>query len=148
MSSVYQCRGFDLSAVRFWVPITRSTDVPITRFNMLLPRPKFAAPQTVIVSDRCKTGVERSKSGEAHLVYPSPYSSTMNRKGLYNSTPEITYSSNYQFWQFRRFWQSLAALCLRPSARPPPPIALLLITKAKPQFERTVDSLSKLFFLV
>jgi hypothetical protein len=37
------------------------------------------------------------------------------------------------------------ALCLRPSARPHPGVALLLKTKAKVTFERTVKSLSKLF---
>jgi hypothetical protein len=57
--------------------------------------------------------------------------------------------SNYQFWQFRRFWQSLsAALCLCPSARPPPGIAPLLKAKGKPQFDKTVTRQSKPFFLV
>jgi hypothetical protein len=32
-----------------------------------------------------------------------------------------------------------AALCLRPSARDPPPISALLKTKIKPQFDRAVD---------
>src|SRR5438105_3548989 len=41
----------------------------------------------------------------------------------------------------------LTALCLRPSARPPPPIDVLLKAKVKPQFERTVERLSKPFFV-
>jgi hypothetical protein len=40
----------------------------------------------------------------------------------------------------------LAALCLRLSARAPTPIALLLKTKAKPHFDRTVTDRSKGFF--
>jgi hypothetical protein len=40
------------------------------------------------------------------------------------------------------------ALCLRPSARHPPPIDVLLKTKAQPQFERPVDRLSPPLFLV
>ena len=35
-----------------------------------------------------------------------------------------------------------AALCLRPSARHPPPIDVLLIAKTKPQFDRPVIGLS------
>jgi hypothetical protein len=33
----------------------------------------------------------------------------------------------------------LSTLCLCPSARTPPPISVLLKTKVKPQFDRTVD---------
>ncbi len=40
------------------------------------------------------------------------------------------------------------ALCLRPSARTTPPIAPLLKTKTKPQFERTVDRAVEALFLV
>jgi hypothetical protein len=40
------------------------------------------------------------------------------------------------------------ALCLRPSARTPPPISVLLKTKVKPQFDRTVTERSKSFFAV
>jgi hypothetical protein len=40
----------------------------------------------------------------------------------------------------------LAALCLRPSARYPPPIDVLLKTKAKPKFDRAVTELSKAVF--
>jgi hypothetical protein len=40
------------------------------------------------------------------------------------------------------------ALCLRPSARHPPPIDVLLITKGKPQFDRAVTERSKLVFCV
>jgi hypothetical protein len=40
----------------------------------------------------------------------------------------------------------LAALCLRPSAIDPPPIDVLLKTKAEPQFDRTVTDRSKSFF--
>jgi hypothetical protein len=39
-----------------------------------------------------------------------------------------------------------ATLCLRPSARTPPPISVLLKTKAKPQFDRTVDRAVEAFF--
>jgi len=39
-----------------------------------------------------------------------------------------------------------AALCLRPSARDPTPIGVLLKTKAKVQFDSLVDKLSKPFF--
>jgi hypothetical protein len=42
----------------------------------------------------------------------------------------------------------LAALCLRPSARPHPPIDVLLITKAKPQFDRAVDRAVEALFRV
>jgi hypothetical protein len=42
----------------------------------------------------------------------------------------------------------LATLCLRPSAKTPPPIALLLKTKAKVQFDRTVDRAVEAFFPV
>jgi hypothetical protein len=50
------------------------------------------------------------------------------------------------FWQFRRFWQSLAALCLRSSARPHPGIDVLLQTKGEVTFDRAVTERSKLFF--
>jgi hypothetical protein len=43
---------------------------------------------------------------------------------------------------------SFASLCLRTSARTPPPIEPLLKTKTKPQFERPVESLSTPFFLL
>jgi hypothetical protein len=43
---------------------------------------------------------------------------------------------------------SFAALCLRPSARTPPPISALLKTKAEVQFDRTVTDRSKLLFCV
>ena len=43
---------------------------------------------------------------------------------------------------------SSTALCLCPSAIDPPPISVLLKTKAKPQFDRTVTERSKAFFLV
>jgi hypothetical protein len=42
--------------------------------------------------------------------------------------------------------EGFTALCLRPSARTPPPIALLLKTKAKPQFDRTVDQAVEALF--
>jgi hypothetical protein len=42
----------------------------------------------------------------------------------------------------------LAALCLRPSARAPPPVGVLLKTKAKVQFDRAVTERSKLLFCV
>jgi hypothetical protein len=42
----------------------------------------------------------------------------------------------------------LATHCLRPSARTPPPISVLLKTKAKPQFDRAVTERSKAFFPV
>jgi hypothetical protein len=37
------------------------------------------------------------------------------------------------------------SLCLRPSARTPPGVGVLLITKAQPQFDRAVTERSKLF---
>lgn len=40
------------------------------------------------------------------------------------------------------------ALCLRPSARAPTPLDVLLKTKAEPQFERPVKSLSTPLFRV
>jgi hypothetical protein len=40
------------------------------------------------------------------------------------------------------------SLCLRPSARTPPGVGVLLITKAQPQFDRAVTERSKLFFAV
>jgi hypothetical protein len=55
----------------------------------------------------------------------------------------------YQCSSVVRFWFSdhpmsrspdlFAALCLRPSARNPTPLTLLLITKAQPQFDSPVD---------
>jgi hypothetical protein len=42
-----------------------------------------------------------------------------------------------RFWQFRR--SLFAALCLRPSAKDPTPLDVLLKTKVKPQFDRAVD---------
>src|SRR5882724_1301093 len=71
-------------------------------------RRKFAAPQTVIVSDRRLPGVERSR-----LAKPTS-----------------------------------AALCLRPSARCPPPIDVLLQIKTQVQFDRLVTRLSKSLFSV
>jgi hypothetical protein len=41
-----------------------------------------------------------------------------------------------------------AALCLRPSAGDPPPIDVLLKTKAQPQFDSTVDRAVEAFFCV
>src|SRR6266571_2083504 len=49
--------------------------------------------------------------------------------------------------RFRRSPDSMA-FCLRPSARYPPPIKLLLKIKIKPQFERTVDRTVEALFLV
>ena len=43
---------------------------------------------------------------------------------------------------------SSTALCLRPSAIDPPPISVLLKTKAEPQFDRTVDRTVEAFFPV
>jgi hypothetical protein len=43
---------------------------------------------------------------------------------------------------------SSVALCLCPSARYPPPIALLLKTKVQPQFDSTVDRAVEAFFCV
>src|ERR1044071_1382804 len=40
------------------------------------------------------------------------------------------------------------ALCLRPSATDPTPLEVLLKTKARPQFDKTVKRLSKPFFYV
>jgi hypothetical protein len=38
---------------------------------------------------------------------PSPHGSTRIPKGLHNSIPGIPSFPNWQFWQSRRFWQSL-----------------------------------------
>jgi hypothetical protein len=43
---------------------------------------------------------------------------------------------------------SSAALCLRPSARPPPPIALLVKTKSEVPFDSTVERAVEAIFLV
>jgi hypothetical protein len=48
----------------------------------------------------------------------------------------------------RRFSAIPAALCLCPSARPPPPIDVLLQTKGEVEFDSTVERLSMPFFLV
>jgi hypothetical protein len=48
--------------------------------------------------------------------------------------------------QSQRIPGILAALCRCTSARPHPGVDVLLQTKGEVQFERTVDSLSKLFF--
>jgi hypothetical protein len=44
--------------------------------------------------------------------------------------------------------RSFTTLCLRPSARPPPPIALLLQTKIKVPFDRAVDRAVEALFRV
>src|SRR5215470_9423646 len=50
--------------------------------------------------------------------------------------------------KFNRTGAHFAALCLRPSAIDPPPIGVLLKTKAEPQFNRAVTERSKPFFPV
>jgi hypothetical protein len=49
------------------------------------------------------------------------------------------------FGNFGDFGNLFAALCLRPSATDPTPLHALLKTKAEPQFERPVKSLSTPF---
>jgi len=51
-------------------------------------------------------------------------------------------------WAGVGFWQSLATLCLCPSAGDLTPHSVLLKTKVKPQFERPVKRLSMSFFSV
>ncbi len=51
----------------------------------------------------------------------------------------ITRSPDYPITDFTAF-------CLRPSARPPPPIALLLQTKGEPPFDRAVECLFRAVF--
>jgi hypothetical protein len=75
------------------------------------------------VKMRCRTKVD----------YPSPYPSTRIPKHLHGAIPEHPMA----------FLQPSADV---PSARHPPPMDALLKTKAQPQFDRTVDSLSKLLF--
>jgi hypothetical protein len=85
---------------------------------------------------------------------PTPWSSTRNLKGLTQSHPKRSHfrsvssvSISGKVWVFRSRAMTaiLAALCLCPSARHPPPIRPLLKTKVKVPFDRPVTERSKRF---
>ena len=82
----------------------------------------IAAHQTVIVSDRRNRGPWQARFSLAGVRLPEPN--------------DLIGEAHF------------AALCLRPSARDPPPIAPLLKTKAKVPFDRAVTERSRLLFCV
>ncbi len=66
--------------------VFRSPDAPITGSPDKAARRKFAAPQTVIVSDRRLPGVERSKSAKPTLSPPPFFDFCCKQNHLFHST--------------------------------------------------------------